>query len=689
MITETGGRHSVSQQIPFKGLTPYTEEDAPYFFSRDVERDVILGNIMAARLLLFYGPSGVGKSSILHAGVLPVLRGIAESNRQASGLPEVCVAVIDKWRDDPMTALNESIVGAVRDALGSGAAMSPPVDLPLQELLRDAADRIGGEMVIILDQFEEFFLYHGADESEGSFYTEFPKVVEDPSLPIRFLLSVREDALAELDLFKGSISNLFSCRFRLDYLDQSSARAAILGPIARYNEFHPQEAVEIEEELVETVLTDVRIGQVEFAETGQAGREGTVGRIATPYLQLAMQRLWEEEMRAGSRVLRLSTLQDPVTGFGGVKQIVLAHLDRTLSSLPRDQQGVAAEIFRYLVTRSGMKYAYSIRDLADPEQTGLPAQQISEVVTALSGGETRILSNIGPPPGSTGTGADRYQIYHDVLAPAVLDWRRRFVGSLEKEEIRGELEERARREEEKIRNQAEERRRRESERHEQRHKRLLRQGLLAISAAVLALVAVGLFAIEQSKNAQRERSETQAVVDSLVQLRDSVARHLEALNRAQVNTLDAIALTQHLEGTIEMKQREARTDAEEQLLTDLRVQFDALGKQFDQVNADYKTVLQGVPAVKPLDRDRVWIAILTSGASLEGARAAALRWKVVFGEHEVAVYRSPNRFFAVALPGDGSFTAALEATSVARNAGARDAFFASAADWGPDLLATR
>ena len=54
---------------PYKGLMPYSEEDAPFFFGREAEREIITANLLASRLTLLYGASGVGKTSILRAGV--------------------------------------------------------------------------------------------------------------------------------------------------------------------------------------------------------------------------------------------------------------------------------------------------------------------------------------------------------------------------------------------------------------------------------------------------------------------------------------------------------------------------------------------------------------------------------------------------------------------------------------------
>jgi ABC-type phosphate transport system ATPase subunit len=66
---------------PYKGLMPFSEEDAPFFFGREGERKIISANLRTQRLTLLYGPSGVGKSSVIKAGVVYHLRKLAAEQR--------------------------------------------------------------------------------------------------------------------------------------------------------------------------------------------------------------------------------------------------------------------------------------------------------------------------------------------------------------------------------------------------------------------------------------------------------------------------------------------------------------------------------------------------------------------------------------------------------------------------------
>src|SRR5262249_49486648 len=69
------GRHggmtalaSSAAPSPYKGLERYDEADALFFFGRDADAELVVANVLASRLTLLFGESGVGKSSLLHAG---------------------------------------------------------------------------------------------------------------------------------------------------------------------------------------------------------------------------------------------------------------------------------------------------------------------------------------------------------------------------------------------------------------------------------------------------------------------------------------------------------------------------------------------------------------------------------------------------------------------------------------------
>ena len=165
------------------------------------------------------------------------------------------------------------------------------------------------------------------------------------------------------------------------------------------------------------MLDEVGAGQIEPALGGLGAVEGatTAPRIEAPYLQLVMQRLWEEERAAGSDVLRVETLER----LGGAQHIVEEHLEGAMAELTAEQKDVAARLFNHLVTPSGTKIAHDVSDLADFGQvTG--AERRSRCSTTLS--ERRILRSVEEG------GRVRYEIFHDVLAEPVLAWRARARG---------------------------------------------------------------------------------------------------------------------------------------------------------------------------------------------------------------------------------------------------------------------
>jgi WD40 repeat protein len=417
-------------ETPYVGLVPYTEDDSAFFFGREAEKAIVTANVRANRLTLLYGPSGVGKTSLLLAGVVHDLRArVARSAAAGSGRAQFAVAVFRGWRDDPLPLLMEEIRLSVEQALG-GAKVDPwrPGE-PVVDTLRGWTER-ARTLLVVLDQFEDYFLYHPSETGNETFDAQFPAIVNDPNLRVNFLVSIREDAWAKLDRFEGRIPQLFANYVRIEHLDRAGARDAVERPIAEFNRRLPpdEEAYEIEPALVDAV--------VQAASTGGSGiDEGANGdapagggdEVEAPFLQLVMERLWRATVEDGERELTLATL----VRLGGAQEIVERHLVDALAGLSPREQEIAADAFRYLVTSSRRKVVQSASDLS--EWLRIPEAELVPVLERLSSGESgRILRPVPPPPGSESEG-QRYEIFHDVLGEPILEWRKEFERTREAE----------------------------------------------------------------------------------------------------------------------------------------------------------------------------------------------------------------------------------------------------------------
>jgi len=400
------------RDCPYMGLDYYQEKFGAWFFGRDADGSKIITNLQAARLTLLHAESGVGKSSLLRAGVAWRLRQLARKQSPFHTVVDIPV-VFSSWKDDPVLGL----INAIGDAIYPFLAGHPRPELPhdrLDAAIETAADAVNAPLLVLLDQFEEYFLYCSREPTPERFADELARCINLADLPASFLISIREDAYAGLgDLFKGRIPNVYGNYLHIEHLDRASAEKAIRAPLEVYNRLPGvAEPVEIQDELVEAVLDQVPAYDV----GGEAIRGGTattsgVGRVATSLLQLVMETVWERERAEGSRELRLSTLQN----LEGVEKIVDTHLANALRTLGDDERQTAIDMFDHLVTPSGGKIAESLPDLA--KRTGRSEEQIGRVLGKLD--HARIVRPVPAPPGQDPMRFRRYEIFHDVLTPTI------------------------------------------------------------------------------------------------------------------------------------------------------------------------------------------------------------------------------------------------------------------------------
>jgi WD40 repeat protein len=429
----------VNLKSPYRGLAAFedSELDALYFFGRERDSGIVVANLIASRLTVLYGPSGVGKSSLLLASVARALRALPE---------QPLVVVFSSWSESP----EEALALAVADAAGveTGSLMDV--------VTRAQSER---DVYLVLDQAEEYFTYHG----EGDAFDSALAGLVDTPLRVNVLLSLREDTLASLDRLKGAIPNLFGNVLRLDRLDRAAGRAAIVKPLRRWAELEGDE-VTIEDELVADVLDGVGTGRIELGPGGQGatGDNGRAPGIEAPYLQLVMQRLWDVERSNGSATLHAATL----AGLGGAGQVVADHLERAIEALTSEQRDVAALLFDHLVTPSGTKIAHDVSDLA--QFANASEEEVVGVLGVLA--DHRILRT---------DEHGRWEIFHDVLAGAILGWTHRFAADRAVED-------------------------------ERRRRRRATRIAIGVVAAALVLGAVAVFALAQRERARDEAREAQA-----------------------------------------------------------------------------------------------------------------------------------------------------------------------------------
>lgn len=566
---------------PYVGLQPFREEDYPYFFGRERDVRIISSNLLAQPLTVVYGASGVGKSSVLRAGVLPHLR----TNKDA-------VAVYyNTWQREFF----------LKDLTGQccAALKGSDPDAQLDELIGSG----GRRLFLVLDQFEELLLYHRAGKVADEFDSVLARIVNRDDLAVNVVIGIREDSLSRFDQrYSIRIADLLGNTLPLDHLTKDAARRAILEPLRVFNERQGlgPDGYSIEPELTDEILRQVQPQQ--FAATDDDGRTTAPsasghGRVETPFLQLVLRRLWEEENGAGSRKLRMETLRR----IGGARQIVEKHVHDVLASLPADHdREIAAWMFKFLVTPSRSKIAQTTEDLIGYAEAS--EADVRRVLAWLSDKpESRILRRLETP--------ERYEIFHDVLAQPILDWRKKYFAEKQRLE-----------EDQKRRVEAERARR------EVRRMRWLAGGmvLLAIAAAGFAWYAFDQRArVSEAagqlqlahQEADANASEAQAVREQARAAEDRIraseaelagqkgladqlrASAAESAKQAQELTKTAEEQRSEIAGYLDGKDKNYR-DAVQQI-SDLRLERDRLQTQVSSLTAEVKQLKEQIA-----DRDK-------------------------------------------------------------------------------------
>lgn len=246
---------AVDERNPWLGLASFTEEARGYFYGRDEEVSELGRRVQRKLLTILFGQSGLGKTSILRAGLVPRLRG--------HGYCPVYVRIdYSKDAPEPSEQIKQAIADTARRS-GQWTRVGVAVEgESLWEFLHHRDDLLLDESgttlipLLIFDQFEEIFTLAQTDDfgraRAARFIADLADLVEnrpprdlerrleqDDSAAERFdfarsdyrvLIALREDYLAPLEGLKNIMPSVTQNRLRLAPMTGSQALAAVLQP---------------------------------------------------------------------------------------------------------------------------------------------------------------------------------------------------------------------------------------------------------------------------------------------------------------------------------------------------------------------------------------------------------------------------------------------------------------------------
>jgi serine/threonine protein kinase len=378
-----------SQQVesgPYAGLRAFQEEDAGRFFGRSREIAALATRIRDTPLMAAVGPSGIGKSSLIRAGVVPALK--------SSG--ERWESFVVRPGRDPMLALAGLLVPLV------GSSPTPIDDIGAQKelakrlasepgylgsALRSIARRAGQRVLLFIDQFEELYTL-GLDPAERrAFTTALAGAADDATSPVRIVISIRSDFLGRVAEDPHFMNELAKGLFFLGPPTADGLREAIVQPaeLAGYRFETPMMVDEMLEHLESTPA-------------------------ALPLLQFAAAQLWETR-DPRRKMLTEQSYHD----LGGIAGALVSHADRVIAKLSPEVQALARALFVQLVTAERTR---AVRDLDELRETAADKAEVGRLIDHLV--ESRLLV---VQTGSSGGGAT-VEIVHESLIAAWTTLRR-------------------------------------------------------------------------------------------------------------------------------------------------------------------------------------------------------------------------------------------------------------------------
>jgi DNA-binding SARP family transcriptional activator/WD40 repeat protein/serine/threonine protein kinase len=332
---------------PYKGLAPFLEVDAGDFHGREALVDELVEVLAERRLVAVIGPSGIGKSSVVRAGLLPALQqGAVDGSERWFGAELA-----------PGRHPFEELAGALRSV-----AVDAPPDLAIRLAVHeDGLNRSvrqllppGSELLLVIDQFEELFARKIDDATRRRFLGVLAAATEDPDSRVRTVLTLRADQLGCALRYASFAEVLRRGLVAVRAPSREELARAVREPAAAVG-------VAIEERLVERIVADAE---------GQPG--------ALPLVQHVLAERFEARE---ADVLALADYEEA----GGLRGAIGRKSEELYLELSDRQRAVARDVFLRLVSvdEDGETTRHRVRR-TELERLGVDRSELEAVLRAFA-----------------------------------------------------------------------------------------------------------------------------------------------------------------------------------------------------------------------------------------------------------------------------------------------------------------
>ena len=323
---------------PFKGLAFFDRADAEYFCGRERQVSDLLARLVESTLVGILGPSGIGKSSLMRAGLLPALS--EGSLPGSSGWRQVLL----RPGEHPGAELHRALQGS---RLGHVLGQLSP----------------GERLVVAVDQLEELFTLCEREDERAAFLDELVAAAGDPERRALVVVSLRADFYGRLASYPRFAGLLSASHVLVGPMDRPELARAIEQPASRAG-------LELEPTLVDALVSDV------------VGEPGGLPLLSTTLLEL-----WRARDGGALRY-------DGYRASGGVHGAVARLADAAYTQLDERERRIARSVMLRLAGGEAAALVRRRVPLAELEQIEGASRVVAELTDArlltISDGEVEL-----------------------------------------------------------------------------------------------------------------------------------------------------------------------------------------------------------------------------------------------------------------------------------------------------------